>query len=284
MVASLEIATRSLLERETHTVITCWRIARKDGVVFRFTDHQREIKIFDNQTYSPSKAGTSSARRKQSGLEESNADYTGSITSDAITAEDLQNGKFADAEVFEFLVDWRFPWVPPVRTSRYYLGEINYTGEVWRAETTGIPTWFKQQIGRKFSRGCDEVLGGPRCKVNLTSFSDYATVDSVINLRDGFQDSSISSSFNDEDFTGGQVFWVTGDNAGTISEVKKYVKVGRIVTFFLPTSYDIGVGDEAAIYRGCKHTFSACVTDFSNGDNFQGFPTIPGPDRALRQP
>lgn len=240
--------------------------------------------IFDRQVYTPASAGDSTARRKQSGLEESNAEYSGAITSDAITLQDLENGKYTDAEVLEFLVDWRFPWVKPIRTSRYFLGELTFTGEVWRAETTGIPTWLKQNIGRIFSRTCDEVLGGPRCQVNLSSHSTYVTVDTVTNLRDGFTDSGISSSFLDEAFTGGQIVWVTGNNAGAISEVKKFVNVGNIVTLFLPTSYDIQVGDEAYMYRGCDHTIRVCGDIFSNVVNFQGFPTIPGTDRATRQP
>ena len=284
MVATLEIATRSLLDRTTHTVATCWRIARSDGTIYRFTDFHQALTIFDKQAYTPASAGESTARRKQSGLEDATAEYSGGITSDAITEQDLEQGKFDDAEVLEYIVDWRHPWVKPIRTSRYYLGSIVFTGEVWRAEVTGIPSWFKQPIGRVYGRGCDEILGGPRCGVNLSSFSTSFSVDTVINIRDGFTDSGISSGFEDDAFTGGQIVWIDGQNSGTISEVKKFVNTGNIVTLFLPTSFPIEVGDTGTMYRGCLHTKAACKDTFSNLVNFQGFPTIPGTDKMLKQP
>ena len=44
------------LESGATTLATCWRIARKDGAVFGFTDHDRALDV-GGELYEPDSAG-----------------------------------------------------------------------------------------------------------------------------------------------------------------------------------------------------------------------------------
>ena len=54
-----------------------------------------------------------------------------------------------------------------------------------------------------------------------------------------------------------------------------------LIELWQPMHFDIASGDGFAVTAGCDKLFATCVAKFSNGDNFRGFPHIPGNDFAL---
>jgi uncharacterized phage protein (TIGR02218 family) len=44
---------------------------------------------------------------------------------------------------------------------------------------------------------------------------------------------------------------------------------------------DIASGDAFVVTAGCDKRFATCRQKFANGDNFRGFPHMPGNDFAL---
>lgn len=85
-------------------------------------------------------------------------------------------------------------------------------------------------------------------------------------------------------WTGGLITWLTGDNAGAKHEVKSDDGSG-VLTLFLPTGFDIAVGDTFTITAGCdKIHDSDCKTRFDNILNFRGEPHVPGSNVQFSYP
>lgn len=82
----------------------------------------------------------------------------------------------------------------------------------------------------------------------------------------------------DDWFTGGAVFFETGNNVGKALEIKDWIEGSSTVTLFLPTAYDIQVGDTLRLYAGCDKRRDTCFNKFANVVNFRGEPDLPGPD------
>lgn len=89
----------------------------------------------------------------------------------------------------------------------------------------------------------------------------------------------------DEFFLGGQVIWLTGDNAGTSMEVRSWTSATRTLKLFLDMPKAIAAGDQFTIRPGCqKRLADDCVAKFANAANFRGFPFVPGTDFVTRYP
>lgn len=86
-------------------------------------------------------------------------------------------------------------------------------------------------------------------------------------------------------FTGGGLIFETGDNAGRLVEVKEWPgdSFGSL-TLFLPTPYEVQLGDLGRIYPGCDKKLQTCIDKFNNVLNFRGEPYIPGQDDIIKYP
>ena len=127
-----------------------------------------------------------------------------------------------------------------------------------------------------FSPSCRAILGDNRCKVALSGFTIAATVDEVTNNQT-FKASALSQAAGW--FTGGEVIWTSGGNAGRRMEVKEFA--GAQVVLALPMGKSIQVGDSFNIIAGCDKTRETCQSKFSNIINFRGEPDVPGTDKLL---
>src|SRR5690606_4831954 len=99
--------------------------------------------------------------QRVAGLGERNLEFIGAITSDEITDADLRAGKFAQATVYESVIDWRYPWAGAFHTATYWIGEITRSTEHWEAIIGGHVLWIERPVGRIYSRLCDTFVGDP---------------------------------------------------------------------------------------------------------------------------
>lgn len=79
----------------------------------------------------------------------------------------------------------------------------------------------------------------------------------------------------------GVVTWLTGDNAGLSSEVRKFTPIANghfLMLEKMPAN--IKQGDTYEVRVGCAGTRSACRA-FDNMNNFRGFPDMPTEEKAL---
>jgi len=294
MTSYLSPPAESLLKTTTsHRLASLWRIKRTDGVQKRYTSASSTI-TFEEQEFTPLSGVSASARRKQGGLQSQNIEFQGVINADEITAEDLLEELYAEAQVDEWKIDWMFPFVEPFQHSRYWISEVDFDGEKWVAQIEGLPRWLRNNVGDVHSRNCKWELGqfatrGFGCSVNLSSLTlinlFIVTVIDEHFIFDG-PTGSISSGLGDNYFQNGKVIWTTGLNAGHISEVSKYENATRRFHLALPTPFPMvavaGQRDFIAV-PGCDWTRITCIARYNNILDYGGTPDMPGTNAIIKR-
>lgn len=274
-----------------------WKIVRTDGTTLRFTDHDQDISIDGDGTYTPQNGGNPSARQKLGGMKVRNMDLVGALDDSSITDSDLKAGLYRDAAVTETVVDWLFPWAGTICVNRYTVVGATFTGEHWQVQVSGVTQLLTQKVGRVYGRTCDHVLGDARCNrdgtVDMEAGNDKAgdplrVSDSVSSLVYSRLTFNCGLSRADGYFKYGKLVWTSGANAGVTSEVKDSTAAGRI-DLALKTPLPIAPGDAFDAYAGCDHLPATCSGKFGTGTggnikNYGGHPTIPGTDKAFATP
>ncbi len=137
---------------------TCWRMARNDTKVFRYTEHDEKL-VVDREEYTAFGGGfDASAVHRQSNLRDQNLEAEGFLGTD-ISASDLRNGLFDGARVTELRVDWRFPWLGPLFKSNYWIDSVHWAGTAWAVEMVGISRWLRRRSGVVLDPNCRHTLG-----------------------------------------------------------------------------------------------------------------------------
>ena len=284
-------AAESLVHpRQSHRLARLWWIRRTDGFDLRLTDHDHAL-TFDLFEYTPIGGVDATAIRKAGALEEQNFEARGVISSDAITYDDLRAGRYHEAEVNEYAVDWLYPWAGALQHTRYWITETHFDGEQWTAQVSGIPYWLRFSTGDVLARNCGADLGDARCGVVATDppYTLTGTVLEVLTGRLSFQAGNLVET--DHLYDEGEVVWVTGQNAG-IRCVIRDCAFGRapwtsgapVITLHMRTPHPIAVGDFATFKQGCDKKRTTCRDKFSNLVNFRGFPHMPGTDKLIQTP
>ena len=271
---------------QAHRFATLWKIERTDGTIFRFTDHNTELDI-GAFTYTPLQSLQSTARQKQSGLNDNNFSVRGVVDSSVISHNDLMLGLFQGAQVSEYLVDWRYPWAGYIMASLHWIQKTTWDGEIWRAEMVGVADKLKKPRGDVYNRVCRHTLGNSECTFVISSLMAVnQQVDVILNAHTSFRPRSLDDSYGKANgwYDYGWAEWRSGANEGTVSEIKTWDGDDHSFVLALPTIFPIQVGDNFDIVPGCDKTLSTCISKFSNIDYFGGFPSIPGPDRMLQTP
>lgn len=263
------------------TLCHCWQVARKDGTVMGFTDHDRDV-VIDTVTYRAASGFTATAVEDQLGLAVSNLDVEGALSSAAITESDLASGLYDDAAITIMRVNWRDTTQRVVVRSGF-LGQVSRGETVFTAELRGLAAKLDQTAGRVFQRACAWELGDSRCTVDLAAAANHGA-GTVVSVVSAFEfTASTLSSFASGIFSRGRIVWITGANAGLAIEVKAHTQESpnSRLTLFLPMPRTIQAGDAFAITAGCDKALATCRDRFSNVTNFGGFPHMPGNDFAF---
>lgn len=268
------------LENDATTLCNAWRVTRKDGTVFGFTDHDNILE-FDGAIFTPESGFLPSAARSELGLNVDDGEVAGAFSSDAITEEDLADGRYDNALVEVFLVNWQDPdSFLKLRTQE--IGEVSFGDHLFRAELRSLAHRLDQPQGRVYSRRCRADVGDGACNIDLDA-AQYRGAGTVVSASD---DRSCVvdgiSSFEAGWFRYGLLKWRSGQNAGLSVEVLDHTDDGGEATlkFFSPLAHIPQVGDKFTVTAGCSKDFGTCGDKFANVLNFQGFPHLPGSDFA----
>ncbi|MGQ7792913.1 DUF2163 domain-containing protein [Faunimonas sp. B44] len=263
------------------TLCQCWRIVRGDGIVLGFTDHDRPV-AFDGVEHEPASGLDASEAVAHAGLQVGGLEVAGALTSDRISAADLEAGLYDNARVETWLVNWAAP-------AERHLMRVGSIGEVRRedgaftAEIRSLAHQLDQPQGRLFRFTCDADLGDARCGVSLSdpAFAASATVTGTDGR--GWIRSAALAGRPDGLFTGGLVTFSSGANAGRRVEVDRHSAEGAagLLSLWLPAPAAIAPGDGFTVTAGCDKRFETCRDRFANGANFRGFPHMPGNDVVL---
>ncbi len=270
------------LDSGTTTLAWCWRLTRNDGQVFGFTDHDVSL-TFDGTTFQPESGFAASEIRAGSDLSVDSQDAEGVLTSSTITETDILDGRWDNAGVEIWRVNWQ-DVSQRVLMRRGAIGQVRRGRVQFVAEMRSLSHVLGQTVGRTFQATCDAALGDARCGVNLSApaFKGSGTVASVVGDR-GFTTTDLGS-FADGWFALGLVTWSSGANAGRSAEVLSHKLSGALATVTLLEKpvRAISAGDAFTITAGCDKSFATCQEKFANAVNFRGFPHIPGQDTIIR--
>jgi uncharacterized phage protein (TIGR02218 family) len=276
---TLSPAYTAHLAGEVTELATCWRITRRDAVVFGFTDHPTDLTIA-GLVYQ-SALGYSATDVTTSGdLAVDNLNLQGFIDSPSITEVDLMAGvwDYAEVEIFEVITSDLAAGTRPLRRGR--IGEVTLGRSVFEAELRGLAQAFTQNLCELTSPTCRADLGDTRCKVVLGPLTVTGTVTSITNAR-VWTDSTRAEAAGY--FTFGRVTWTSGPNAGSAMEIKTHAASG-VMTMQLPMPYAVAVGHSYSMVPGCDKLLATCRDKFANVVNFRGEPYLPGQDAILRGP
>ncbi|MCG7392569.1 DUF2163 domain-containing protein [Microvirga sp. ACRRW] len=261
----------------------CWKLIRRDGKSFGFTDHDRDL-AFGGTTFAARSGLEAAEATAELGFAVGGGEVSGALMSAGLTEDDISSGLYDDASVETWLVNWS-------KVEERLLLDIGSIGEIRRsdgsfvAEVRGIMHRYDEERGRLYRATCAADLGDARCKMNLSSstYSDTGTV----TRTDGFLGIAASGiGFADGWCTGGMLTWLTGSNVGVSVEIKVHRAISGTDEFDLwqRAPQAIKAGDTFRVTAGCDKTHGMCRRKFKNAANFRGFPHMPGNDFIIRMP
>jgi uncharacterized phage protein (TIGR02218 family) len=262
------------------TVCYCWRMRLSDGSVFGFTDHDRTLS-FGGTDFEPQSGFSASEARQSLGLATDTVDIEGALSSETITDEDIEAGRYDGARVERWLVNWCKP-DDAALLQTYTIGKIRRADGAFRAELRNLTAEYDQPRGRYYRRLCSARLGDAKCGVDLDNpaLNSSAIVVSA-QAKNTFLVSGLDG-YSSNWFANGELIWSAGSNAGLVQRITEHRKTlagVRIVLEDAPGRSALA-GDTFTATAGCDRAFATCKAKFSNFENFRGFPHLPGTDAA----
>ena len=258
------------LTSESLTVANCWEISLRNGTITRLTNHDKDL-TFLGETFEAASGFDISMIESGENLSVANADATVLLSAANVTKADIFAGLYDGARVKVWLVNW-------AQTSDYcslpggfLSGVKNSDRGVGVFDLIGLSGKLSKPVGSTMESTCDADLGDARCGIDLSLFTHSGSVTSVVDQLQ-FSDSAIAQA--DKYFSYGMVTWLTGLNAGHLSEVRIFESLE--FELFTITPSVITIGDTFSVTRGCDRLSSTCINYYLNIVNFRGFNFIPG--------
>jgi uncharacterized phage protein (TIGR02218 family) len=256
------------------TLAFCWRLARRDGIVLGFTSHDRDLAL-DGLIYRATPGMIPSAIEKSASLTPDTVSLSGVLTVGAITAADLEAGRWDGAKLWLTAVNWETPDDAPITLLRGTLGAVSIKGEAFEVELMGPTAALDAPLTEATSPECRASLGDKRCRVDLAGRRMIARVtvtdDTVLTL-----DQPLAAGA----FAQGRLQWLDGPNAGAQTLI--LANDGGTITLAESPPVAPVAGNRVRITQGCDRRFTTCVGRFANAANFRGEPHLPGNDLLLR--
>jgi uncharacterized phage protein (TIGR02218 family) len=272
------------LDSGVTTLAYAWRLTRTDGVTVAVTQHDRDL-TFGGTLFVAAQGYVGGNFEREVSLASDRTALSGALKIGAITEADLALGRWDQAKVEAFWVDWTSPTdFIPMWTG--IVAGASWRGSVFELDIVGPETVLNRDIGRVYARTCDAVLGDARCKVDLASAARTISTTIASTISDRALTIALPVGKTSSDFVGGVFTMMNGPAALWRCDIAR-VDAGA-TTWQLSLSRPLPVapqaGDAIKITMGCDKAFSTCKTRFANALNFRGQPTLPGDDVAFGGP
>ena len=152
---------------ESVTLATLWRVVRRDGQVYTFTDHDRDI-VYGGETYAAALGYQRAAIASGADLAVDETELLGMLNSASIDAVELRAGLWDHAEVRIFAVNYADLTQGELKLRRGRLGEVVAQDDgTFRAELRGLAQPLQSQIGGFYQPECRADLGDSRCRLPI---------------------------------------------------------------------------------------------------------------------
>lgn len=266
---------------DAHRLCAMLRINLVDGTTLAFTDHNEELS-FDLgdgvTTYSPGTGILPSDLSLSAGFDADDMEISGPI-GDVVSASDIVGGRFDDATVRYFLVNWSDLSQGAAKLVKGWVVQATVEGSKFKLLLHSEISRFAQSVGKVITGYCDADFGDTRCtKVPVTVAATVTAATDGIGFTVSF-----TGSYANDFFNKGTVTFLTGALAGVRPiEIYDWTS-GGAVTLLFPAPDTPHIGDTLTLTQGCGKTRTDCM-GFANIDNFRGFPDVPGTDQLLRYP
>lgn len=254
----------------------CWRVRRSDGVALGFTTHDRPL-VIAGLRYESAPGMVPSAIVCSDDLDIDTMDIGGALTTDAMSGDDLAAGRFDDAAIDVFMVDWRDPDGGTQSLAQGRIGAVEAGLDAdsgFVASVRGPTSVFAATAVESYSPECRADLGDHRCRVAMRGRSTRAIVDRV----DGLMVTLIQANFTMTDFTDGRLRVLDGPLAGLVRSIVSVIGDGLL----LDQPIDLTSGVRLRLWQGCDKRLATCAARFANAANFHGEPHVPGGDILTR--
>jgi uncharacterized phage protein (TIGR02218 family) len=287
------------LATDATTVCHGWRVTRRDGVVIGFTEHDRDL-TFAGTLFHAASGFRASETEAALGLAADAGEVAGGFSSEAISAADVMAGRYDNARVEQFVVNWRAP-NEHMLLSVQEIGEVRQAGDAFRAELRSLTHRLGAVQGRSYGGRCDADFGDARCGASLAGRTRAGTVVSVagpvaLTIALDVQPGG-SVPYRSGIYRYGIVRMTSGAASGWRCDIEDDVQEGVAgsggggsggagsggadtvrLTLWLPPPVPLAVGDRFVLTIGCDKSFATCRATFANALNFRGFPHMPGSD------
>ncbi|WP_424940206.1 DUF2163 domain-containing protein [Aliiroseovarius sp. S253] len=267
------------------TVARLWKVTRRDGAVYGFTDHDLDVHM-DEVIYKADTGMTAHALSQTTGLSVDNTEALGVLSTDAISEKDIRAGRYDGAEVEAWLVNWRDVSQRYLRF-RGKVGELSREAGGFRAELNGLSEAMNQPQGRAYQSPCSAVLGDERCRFDLDQTGYSIELDLVGNDEETVFRFEGMALYPADWFVRGRLMVLSGEAEGLSGIIKNDTKAEdgtRTIELWEALRAVMQPGDRVRLEAGCDKLPRTCRVKFNNFLNFRGFPDIPGEDWLMSYP
>jgi uncharacterized phage protein (TIGR02218 family) len=210
------------------------------------------------------------------GLEADTMEMSGVLSAAGLTGAELSAGRYDDARLWLFLVDWEQPEAGTLLLARGTLGNVTQRDQAFTVELRGPAEALEQPVLELTSPECRAMLGDRRCRIDLKLLSRetriVAMTDDTVTVA--------AAAMGADRYGYGRLRVLDGPAAGLEAAIA--ASAGLVMTLRQPLTVMPAVGDRVMIREGCDKRFATCRARFGNGDNFRGEPHLPGTDLLTR--
>ncbi|WP_299657485.1 DUF2163 domain-containing protein [uncultured Tateyamaria sp.] len=266
------------------TLCRAWAILRTDGKTFGFTDHDTPLN-FDGIEFRADTGLSAAALAQSTGLSVDNTEALGALTDASVREDEIEAGRFDNAEVRAWMVNWAKPDVRWLQF-RGSIGELRRSGGAFHAELRGLTEALNRPLGRIYQKPCTAVLGDGSCGFDLSQpgYVFEGQPDRVIDNR-VFEWDDLAG-FEPRWFSRGRLDVTSGNAAGLWGMIKRdaFEDGVRRIELWEAVRGQMNRADAVRLTAGCDKRFDTCRLKFNNLLNFQGFPDLPSDDWMMTYP
>ena len=112
----------------------------------------------------------------------------------------------------------------------------------------------------------------------------HATIASFTDRRNFVLSGLVEPRAVDNWFKYGAIAIESGDNTGSIIQVKSWLNSTQAIEMLFAAPFDIVGGEAVRLYPGCDNRPDTCINNFDNIVRYRGERFVPGPDWLVRFP
>lgn len=279
--------------------VTRWatlvKVTRRDGQVFGFAGHDRDVE-FDGLTYEAGTGFDASSLQNTAGTGVDHLEATAIVQTGRITGPEIRAGVWDAAKVELFWVEWDSLDDRGILVTGT-IGEIREAEGEITVEVRSLSQQLSQRIGQECSAMCRVKNFPDDCFISAAgvagtnydgtkTVADYSFAGAVVTAAESPRilrfDGPTTPAGGELKGSGfykhGLVTFTSGPNAGFVMDVKEHTIVSGEARIELQRAFPYAVlaGHLATLKGGCNRTLSQCAGTHQNGGNYNGEPHVPG--------